>query len=124
MKQKAASTNKVADKEQDSSHPNATKTTGEEEGEKHLYSQFTLEVQTWQIFQTQSPLQQTSKFLTIAVVKNLIFGGGCFLAKKGIFLIFRNKVFKLLSKGVTNQNILHYHVEPSSQDCHQNCNNY
>lgn len=38
MKQKAAGTNKAADEEPDSSHPNATEITGEEEGEKHLYS--------------------------------------------------------------------------------------
>lgn len=38
MKQKAAGTNKAADEEPDSSHPNATKIIGEEEGTKHLYS--------------------------------------------------------------------------------------
>lgn len=38
MKEKAASRNKAADKKQDSSHPNATEITGEEEGENNLYS--------------------------------------------------------------------------------------
>lgn len=38
MKQKATSRNKVVDEEQDSSQPNATEITGEEEGENNLYN--------------------------------------------------------------------------------------